>query len=67
MTGPLTFLLPVPRWAGDNTDLTLNSNISKMVRVNIAFTRTFLRVFDKLSNDIQADRLCPCGSLVIDV
>ena len=24
-------------------------------------------VFDKLSNDIQVDRLCTCGSLVIDV
>ena len=27
--------------AGHNTDLPLNSNISKMVRVNITFTRTF--------------------------
>ena len=25
------------------------------------------RVFDKLSNDMQVDRLCTCGSLVIDV
>ena len=30
--------LPVPCWAGDNTDLASNSNISKMVRVNVAFT-----------------------------
>ena len=35
-----------------NTHLALNSNISKTVRVNIAFT-TFLRVFDKPSNDIH--------------
>ena len=27
----------------------------------------FKRVFDKLSSDIQVDRLCTCGSLVIDV
>ena len=26
-----------------------------------------MRVFDKLSNDMQVDRLCTCGSLVIDV
>ena len=27
----------------------------------------FFRVFDEFSNDIQVDRLCTCGSLVIDV
>ena len=27
----------------------------------------YIRVFDKLSNDMQVDRLCTCGSLVIDV
>ena len=35
------FLLPVPRWVGDSTDLPSSSNITKMVRVNIAFTGTF--------------------------
>ena len=34
----LNLSLPVPRWAGDNTDLPSNSNISKTVTVNIAFT-----------------------------
>ena len=39
-----------------------------MVRVNIASKNPdFLRVFDKLSNDIQVDSLCFCGFLVIDV
>ena len=37
------------------------------MRINIAFTITFKRVFDKLSNDIEVDRLCTCDSLVIDV
>ena len=37
----LTLSLSVARWAGANTDLPPNSNISKTVRVNIAFTRTF--------------------------
>ena len=34
----LTLSLPVTRCAGHNTDLPSNSNISKTVRVNIAFT-----------------------------
>ena len=29
--------------------------------------KVFKNIFDKLSNDIQVDRLCFCGSLVIDV
>ena len=59
--------LPVPHRAGDNTDLPSNSNISKTVRVNIAFKDFHLRLFDKLSNNIQIDRLCTCASLFIDV
>ena len=39
---PFTLSLTVPRWAGDNTDLPLESNSSTPVRGNIAFTRTFL-------------------------
>ena len=62
----LTLSLPVTRCAGHSTDLHSNSNISKTVRVNNAFN-LFKRVFDKLSNGIQIDRLCTCGSLVIDV
>ena len=54
----LTLSFPVPRWVGANTDLTLNSNISKMVRVNTAFT--------SVSNYMQVDRFCTCGSLVTD-
>ena len=27
----------------------------------------FERIFDKLSNDTQVDRLCTCGPLVIDM
>ena len=42
---PLTLSLPVPHWVGDNTDLLSNSSISKTVRVNIAFTRTFLKEY----------------------
>ena len=33
MTGSLTFLLTVPRWAADNADLPSNSSISKAVTV----------------------------------
>ena len=36
----LTISLPIPRWAGDNADLTSDINISKMVGVNIAFLPT---------------------------
>ena len=42
-TKHLTISLPVPRWAGDNTVLLTNSNISKAVRINIAFTECFLK------------------------
>ena len=41
--------------------------VSKAVGVNIAFTRTFIRAFDNLSNNIQVHRLFPCDSLVIDL
>ena len=34
----LAFPLPAPRWVSDNTDLSLNSNISKTIRVNITIT-----------------------------
>ena len=40
-----TLLLFVPRWAGDNTDLPSNSNISKTVRVNIVFTTKFSKEY----------------------
>ena len=35
----------MPRWAGDNTDLPSDSNISKTVRVNIAFAATFFKEY----------------------
>ena len=51
-------MLPVPRRAGDNTDLPSDSNVSKMVRANIAFTKhIFKRMFNELSNGMQVDRL----------
>ena len=31
------------RWAGHNTDLPSDSNISKTVRINVAFAGTFLK------------------------
>lgn len=31
------------RWVSHNTDLRLNSNISKMVRVNATLTNTFMK------------------------
>ena len=34
-----TLSLPVSRWAGANTDLPSNSNISKTVVVSTAFTK----------------------------
>ena len=39
----LTLLLHVLGWAGHNTDLPSDINISKTVRVNIAFARTFFK------------------------
>ena len=45
----LTLLLPVPRWEVDNTDLLSNSNISKIVRANIAFAST---LFKEYRNDL---------------
>ena len=39
----ITLSLPVPHWTGDNTDLPSDSNISRTVRVNIAFTERFLK------------------------
>ena len=41
----LTFSLTVLHWVGDNSDLPLNSNISKTVSVNIAFTGTFFKEY----------------------
>ena len=41
----LTLSLPVPRWAGDNTGLPSDSNISKTVRVNIAFAATIFKEY----------------------
>ena len=35
----------MPRWADDSTDLPSDSNISKTVRVNIAFAATFFREY----------------------
>ena len=55
------------RWAGHDTDLFSSSNISKTVRVNVVFTQNiFERIFDKLSNDTQVDRLCTYGPPIID-
>ena len=63
----LTLSLLVLRWAGHNTDLPSDSNISKTVRVNIAFDRTFFKKIFKLSYGIQVNRIYTCGSQVIDV
>ena len=41
----LTLSLPVPHCAGDKTNLPSDSNISKTVRVNVAYTRTFLNEY----------------------
>ena len=45
MVHTLTLSLPAPRWTGGNTDLRSESNISKTVRVNIAFDATFLKEY----------------------
>ena len=63
----LTLSLPVPHWAGDTTILPTNSNSSKTVRVNVAFTDLFERTFEKLPNGMQVDGLCICCSQVTDV
>ena len=67
----INFSTPFDPRAVQNTDLHSNSNISKTLRVNIDFkkktTTFFKRVFDKLSNDIQLDRLRTCNSRVIDI
>ena len=41
----LNLSFPVPHWAGDNTDLLSDSNISKAVIVNNVFTRTFFKEY----------------------
>ena len=41
----LTLLLLVLSWVGNNTKLPLNSGMSKMVRVSIAFKETFLNKY----------------------
>ena len=51
----------VTRYAGNNTDLSSDSNI-----LNALMVKIMQRIFAKLANDIQVDRLCTCGSLVID-
>ena len=56
----LTLLLLVTYCAGDNTNLLLNSNISKTLRIKTVS-------FHKSSIDIQIDILCTCGSSVADV
>ena len=41
----LAVSFPVPHWAGDNGGLPWDSGISRAVRVNIAFTRTFFKEY----------------------
>ena len=65
-----TILLPVTRCSGHNTDLPSNNNILKIVRVNIAFTKAFFLkkiIRYKLSNHVQVDRLCTCGSWFVEL
>ena len=61
------FLLIRPQYRpkGHNTDLPLDSNISKTERLTLG--NIFQRIFNKLSDGMQDDRLCTCGSQVIDV
>ena len=64
----ITLSFPGTCYAVPNTNLYLNSNILKTVSANIVFTNhVFQRVFNKISDDMQVDRLCTCGYLVIDV
>ena len=44
-TETITLSLPVPRCAGDDTNLPLESNISKTLRVNIAFRKAFFKEY----------------------
>ena len=41
----LTLAVPVPRYAGGNTNLPSNRNISKRVRVNMTFTTTYFKEY----------------------
>ena len=59
----LTLLLPALYWTGDNTDLPSSRNISKAVKVNLAFIVPFFKKKGKLSCDIEIDRLHTCGSV----
>ena len=58
----LTISLLLPRWAcenmGENTDLNSNGNVSKTMNV-------FQRIFNKLSNYMQVDRLYTCGCSLV--
>ena len=53
-------------WVDHNTNLSTQRSISKTVKVNSYSMQVFERVFNIFSNDIQVDRICTCGSLVID-
>ena len=63
----LNLSLPLLRWAGHNTNLHANSNISKALRLSIDFLEDFKRIINKLSNGIMIDTLCTCDFQVIDV
>ena len=52
-------------WVDHNTNLSTQRSISKTVKVNSYSMQVFERVFNIFSNDIQVDRICTCGSLVI--
>ena len=58
---PLCYKCIINPFAPCDTDLATNSN-KHYLNKNL-----FKRVLDKFSNDNQVDRLCTCGSLIIDV
>ena len=43
----LTLSLPAPCWAEVNADLPSNSNISKTIKVDIFFTKTFSKEYSR--------------------
>ena len=57
MTGSLTFLLPVPRWAADNADLPSNSSISKAVTVAQRLMNQDLRKLREITKTSKLHRI----------
>ena len=61
----LILQLPITSWVGDSTNLPSNSNISKTVKVNIAFLQIFFEEY--LIRFLMVYRLVDIGLVVLNL